>query len=149
MKNNKTAFTMIELIFVIVILGVLASVALPRLGGMKTTADISNARSDLAAIRSAIFTERQRSLVQGLASYIPKLSADFDTTPTILFNGNGTRTLLPYGLKAGTGAGEWSMNSDTQYQYNSGTQATLFEYNTTTGILNCTVDDNDCNALAN
>ena len=149
MKNSKKAFTMIELIFVIIIIGILASIASSKLGGMKDTANIANARSDLAAIRSAIFTERQRSLVQGFATYIPKLSADFATTPTLLFNGNGARTLLSYGLKAGTGAGEWSINSDTHYQYNSGIQATDFDYNSTTGIFNCTVDTNDCNALAN
>ena len=149
MKNYKSAFTMIELIFVIIIIGILASIASSKLAGIKDTANIANARSDLAAIRSAIFTQRQRSLVQGDASYISKLSADFSTTPSVLFNGNGTRTLLSYGLKAGTLAGQWSMNSDTQYQYNSGVRVTVFDYNSTTGIFNCTVGSNDCDALVN
>ena len=37
----KKGFTMIELIFVIVILGILASVAIPRLAGTRTDAEIS------------------------------------------------------------------------------------------------------------
>ncbi len=37
----KKAFTMVELIFVIVILGILAAVAVPKMGSSKTKADIS------------------------------------------------------------------------------------------------------------
>ena len=148
MKNNKDAFTMIELIFVIVILGVLASIAIPKLGSVKITAGIAMARSDLAAIRSSIMSERQRSLVQGDASYITKLTPA--TTDNMLFTGDGAgRTLLTYGIKKGSSAGEWDINSDTQYEFNSGTQVTVFDYNTTTGLFSCTSGLNDCDALSN
>ena len=143
---------MIELIFVVIIIGVLASIAVSKLGSMKNVADLANAKSDVASIRSAIFTERQRSLVQGNPSYIPKLSADYVDTvnPSILFDGNGGRKLLTYGMKRGTGAGEWDMLSDTQYSYNSGSQTTTFDYNSTTGSFNCTAAvDNDCDKIAN
>lgn len=148
MKKTKNAFSMIELIFVIVIIGILASIAVPKFGSMKNTADLSTARSDVAAIRLAIMSERQRSLVQGNASYISKLTPT--TTSTILFTGDGAgRTLLTYGIKEGTLAGDWTINSDTQYQYNSGTQVTVFDYNATSGMFNCTAGLNDCDSLAN
>lgn len=148
MKKTRNAFSMIELIFVIVIIGILASIAVPKFGSMKSTADLSSARSDVAAIRSAIMTERQRSLVQGNASYISKLTPA--TTSTILFTGDGAgRTLLTYGIKKGAATGGWTINSNTQYQYNSGTQVTVFDYNVTTGMFNCTSGLNDCDALAN
>nr|WP_275754690.1 type II secretion system protein [Sulfurimonas sp. SAG-AH-194-C21] len=41
MKNSKQAFTMIELIFVIVILGILAAVAIPKLAATRDDAEIS------------------------------------------------------------------------------------------------------------
>ena len=48
----KKAFTMIELIFVIVILGILASVAIPRLAGTKAHAEISAAVANLRTLVS-------------------------------------------------------------------------------------------------
>ena len=41
MKKSKNAFTMIELIFVIVILGILAAVAMPKLAATRTDAEVS------------------------------------------------------------------------------------------------------------
>ena len=41
MRISKTAFTMIELIFVIVILGILAAVAIPKLAATRTDAEVS------------------------------------------------------------------------------------------------------------
>ena len=46
----KKGFTMIELIFVIVILGILASVAIPRLSGTREDAEISAAVANLRTL---------------------------------------------------------------------------------------------------
>ena len=48
----KKSFTMIELIFVIVILGILASVAIPRLAGTREDAEISAAIGNLRTLVS-------------------------------------------------------------------------------------------------
>ena len=50
----KKGFTMIELIFVIVILGVLASVAIPRLAATRDDAEVSKAATNLATAISDI-----------------------------------------------------------------------------------------------
>ena len=50
----KKGFTMIELIFVIVILGVLASVALPRLAATRDDAEVAKAATNLATAVSDI-----------------------------------------------------------------------------------------------
>ena len=61
----KKGFTMIELIFVIVILGILASVAIPRLAGTREDAEISAAVANL------------RTLLSDAASYyVVKVSFD-------------------------------------------------------------------------
>jgi len=67
---KKSAFTMIELVFVIVILGILASVAIPKLTATRTDAEIAKLRSELASIRSAIINERQSRMMSGDFAYI-------------------------------------------------------------------------------
>ena len=50
----KKGFTMIELIFVIVILGILASVAIPRLAGTRADAEVATTVANLRTIVSEV-----------------------------------------------------------------------------------------------
>lgn len=61
----KSAFTMIELVFVIVILGILAGVAVPRLAVTRDDATIAKIRADVASIRSGIALERSKAMMEG------------------------------------------------------------------------------------
>ncbi len=54
---KRSGFTMIELVFVIVILGILASVAIPKLAATRDDANIAKASSEIS------------SLIQDLGSY--------------------------------------------------------------------------------
>ena len=63
----KKGFTMIELIFVIVILGILASVAIPRLAATRTDAEIAATVANL------------RTLLNDVASYYA-VKGEFGTT---------------------------------------------------------------------
>ncbi len=139
MQSSK-AFTLIELIFVIVILGILASVALPRFTKTKEIADVAKGRSDVASIRSAIVTERQSQIIKGINSYIPALCQSSDTT---LFLGDGNRTLLQYGIVEGTQDGKWSKNagSCTSFLFKVKSLDVQFDYNATNGSFSCDRED--------
>ena len=59
--NNKTqkAFTMMELVFVIVIIGILSTIAIPKFTETSISAHDAKATSVLTSVMSAIATERQ------------------------------------------------------------------------------------------
>lgn len=145
MKFSR-AFTIIELIFVIVVLGILAGIALPKFTSTREMADLAKGRADVATIRAAIANERSEQVIRGTNTYIPKLSPL--TTSTTLFTGNGAgRTLLTYGMKAGTSSGEWAIVNDTTYKFTVGTTTTTFTYTPASGRFSCVAGTGNCNAL--
>ena len=86
----KKGFTMIELIFVIVILGILASVAIPRLAGTRDDAEISSALANLRTLVSDanVYYVTKGDLKEkgstndakwGDITSVPLVSADADT----------------------------------------------------------------------
>ena len=111
---------MIELVFVIVVLGILASIAVPKFAATRTDAQITKGRADISSIRSSIVTERQSRLIKGDHNWITELSHNDNK----LFDGNGTSTLLLYGISPGTTDGHWSVrdNNYSKYIYKVGGQ---------------------------
>lgn len=80
---TRRAFTMVELTFVIVIIGILSAIAVPKFKNTVDEAYISKAESVVSTLRSAIATERQKKILKGEAP-------DINTT--------GAAALLDYGL---------------------------------------------------
>ena len=153
MKKSKYAFTMIEMIFVIVVLGILSAVAIPKFAATRTDAQISKARADISSIRSSIITERQSRLIKGDSNYINSLSSSAAT----LFDGNGTAgsELLMYGITAGTSNGHWS-TSDSAIPYDnytykvSGSECDFTYSGTATGRFTLDASqDSVCDKLIN
>ena len=144
MQKSKNAFTMIELVFVIVVLGILAAVAVPRLAATRNDAVLAKGKSDLATIRSAIVTERQSRLITGDSSWIAKLSTA--CPGTLLFTGvDVNNTLLTYGIASG----EWACTSDTAYTFTTGGITTNFTYSSANGRFTCTAGSGNCDDLTN
>lgn len=153
--NNRTAFTIIELIFVIVILGILAMVAIPRMSGAIEDANVGKAKSDVAALRSAIASERQGRFLKGSSGYISTLDQNntagawanqttiFDDNDSDLSNGK----LLTYGITTGNNEGQWKKTGDNQYDFSADGAIATFTYDNTTGIFTCTSGTADANQI--
>jgi len=54
MRTNKHGFTLIELIIVLIIIGILSTIAAPMMGGMKARVICAEAVTGMAAIRTAM-----------------------------------------------------------------------------------------------
>ena len=91
--KNREAFTMIELIFVIVVIGILSAIAIPKFAATRDDAIITKGRAAVAALRSAIATERQKRILKGEFGAITGAEAE---------------ALIEYGL-----SDEWSLSTNT------------------------------------
>jgi general secretion pathway protein G len=130
---KRFAFTMIELVFVIVVLGILSAIAIPKFAATRDDAQVAKGRSDVAAIRAAIVSERQSRLLKVESKYITKLGSSSNA-----FEGNGSGTLMMYPPKTGTGNGEWSTSDGKAYTYKVVDESNSFTYDNTDGSFNCT-----------
>ena len=123
MKNRK-AFTMVELVFVIVVVGILSAVAIPKLAATRDDAEISRARTTIASLRNAISTERQKRILRG----------DFSDV-----NGSAALKLLEYGISS-----DWSLAGDTfTYTGSDGTCKFKLKNNLLKKDDNCSVEEFD------
>lgn len=52
-KNNKKCFSLIELVFIIVIIGIISSIAIPKLMNINSKANISVIKQDISSIISS------------------------------------------------------------------------------------------------
>ena len=136
----KNAFTMIEMVFVIVIFGILAAIAIPRFAATRTDAQIAKGRSDIASIRSALVSERQVRLIRGDSGWITVLH---DTTQTAVYfdsNGSVTNNLLMYGVTVDVADGHWHGYAATaggthSYDFRLEGADNVFTYNPTNAAV--------------
>jgi prepilin-type N-terminal cleavage/methylation domain-containing protein len=145
----KKAFTLIELIFVIVIIGVLASVAIPKFKNLTTHAKSSGVKSVVTSIQSSIDNIHGQWIINDNYKWIgadgKDHTEDFNNStgyPKKLDDGS---KLFSYVLKVpipacsdGKTNGCWKEEEDKKYSYYySSSKVLKIEYNATNGTLEC------------
>ena len=83
--HKRNAFTMIELIFVIVVIGILAAIAVPKLAATRDDAVVTKAMNTVASVRSALATERQKNILKGVFDDMNKTSIGYDALNKTVF----------------------------------------------------------------
>ena len=122
MKKHK-AFTIVELVFVIVIMGILGAVAVPKLAPFIQDAHVAKAKETLAAVRSALGTERQKLVLRGVWGNIVKLrNSDSGVFTNFVYKDNNNQEvngskILEYDVKSCTHHGCWSTSDGVTYTY--------------------------------
>ena len=133
--ERKSGFTLIELVMVIVILGILSVIAIPKFADLTTQAKISATKGGLGAIRSAIAIDYARSATAGAAVFpsaiTTALFADGLVPKNALNNSTSAGIVVAVPSASATSADGWwyiSATANASYgrvgAYSDGTQDT-------------------------
>ena len=102
MQKIQKAFTVLELVFVIVIIGILSAVAIPKFAINRDDAVVTKAKVTVSSIRSAVSIERQKRILSGNFNKIYRLaSANGYNSPIFdAFDGNTSNPVLEFPLQS-------------------------------------------------
>ena len=146
------AFTMIELVFVIVVLGILSAIAIPRFAATRDDAMMVRGKSQVSAIRSGIALQKSRRLLEGNTSALPNIDSvtNYNASDERLFNfsdGN-TSNVLEYPILSRISTdGSWVKTNVNAYAFRVLGVDNNFTYNNVTGLFNCTTGIASCDDL--
>ncbi|MDL0090009.1 type II secretion system protein [Campylobacter gastrosuis] len=131
----RRGFTVLELIFVIVIIGILAGVGITKINFGRGEAEISNARVQLQSIKSGIMTYYNDKLLSGAPGFPNYLEGNCnngqDNTNTVF------ECILPMGgIKVSNKSG-WSKTGERTYVIKLSGKTATFTYNKNNGQMTC------------
>ena len=130
LQNNK-AFSLIEVIFAIAIISIIAMVAIPKLGSSLDKANIIKIKSDIMLIRNGLVEYKNKMTLSQQTDILNSLENSSD----ILFDKILTNPIIASAESKSTA---WSKVSDTTYKVWLTTEENLiFTYNSDEYSFDC------------
>ena len=122
---TRKAFTLVELVMVIVIIGLLAAVVVPKFSDMKTEAQDAAEKATVAGIRSGIKLSHMTELAKGNDTYPSTLDS--------ASNGAASESnpLFTEVIEDGISDGNWEKLGTRRYRYIP--TAVQYQYDQNTG----------------
>jgi general secretion pathway protein G len=135
---KRKGFTLIELIFVIVIAGIVSMIGYSQWGEVLSESRHVQVKSTIANLRTALALDRQRLSLQGEYPYRQTLdSAQPNVIASPIFEGNTTHPLIE-GVKQSNDIGGWIKQSERSYVCKiSSTQSVTLTYDPSLGRMVC------------
>ncbi len=156
--KKRNAFTMLELIFVIVVIGILSAVAIPKFAVNRNDAVIVKAKATISAVRASLATERQKRILRGEFDPIYQLSSATGVSKPIFnaFDGNTSNPVLEYSpisCKTAGRDGCWEITTlgadgtTAVYAFNMPATGTAVVFKLENNRFNCTATNIHCKKL--
>ncbi len=153
--SNRKAFTMLELVFVIAIIGILAAVAIPKLAATRDDAEMAKAKTIIGTIQSALATERQKRVLRGDFTAITSISNN--AAPNEVFadfsddDGDGVTSAVfettVFKCKTATSKACWVDSGGGTYTYRMPWGNGTVVFTITGGKFTCNSSDINCTRL--
>lgn len=154
-QGTRPAFTMIEIIFAIVIIGILASIAIPRLAATRDDAVLVKGKSQVSAVRSGIALQRSLRLMRGEANPNPATldNANANEGQLLFFFSDGNQSnILESPIVSRSADGGWmkpnGAGNPLVYRFRLTNAISVdFTYNAAAGSFGCDNTNANCRAL--
>ena len=150
--KTRKAFTITELVFVIVVIGILSAIAIPKFQESSILAHDAKAKSQIISVMSAVAAERQRRILRGDFTPITDLGDATNAFSLMSADGDGNQAVVlqyPIVNCSATQRACWIRTAATDYTYrfvdsSTGTDGQA-DFVLTNSRLDCAAGDtSDC-----
>ena len=142
-KRLGQAFTLVELVIVIAIIGILAAIAIPRFIDLRSEAYISQRDSIVGSVRAGILTTASHNQVKGGAgTFPPNLEATWNALTGGVLSPAGTACVaatpcFELVVPGGYTDAHWAQTTATTYTFTApvGTGTRVYTYSAANGTF--------------